>query len=70
MINVKSQIVYVYQSYFQDLIGQPSRDCNDNLALAQMEATLKELLFLWFSVGFLKIERVTWQTSCDILQKV
>lgn len=35
-----------------------------------MDATLKEMLFLWFSVGFMTVERVTWQTSCDILQKV
>lgn len=25
---------------------------------------------LWFSVGFLHIERITWESACDILQKV
>jgi hypothetical protein len=56
---------------FQDLIKQQSsKDSNDTLALIQMDATLKDLLLLWFSVGFMKVQRITWQTSCDILQKV
>ena len=31
---------------------------------------LKDLLSLWFSVGFFSLERVTWQSPCDIVQKV
>ncbi|KAL7299800.1 hypothetical protein TKK_0007544 [Trichogramma kaykai] len=53
-----------------ETMNQLPRDSSDLLMLSQMDATLKELLFLWFSVGFLKIERVTWETPCDILQKV
>ncbi|XP_058809041.1 malonyl-CoA decarboxylase, mitochondrial-like [Phymastichus coffea] len=53
-----------------DIISQSSKDSDKSLSLGQMDVTLKELLFFWFSVGFLKLERVTWQTPCDILQKV
>lgn len=38
--------------------------------LRTLNTTLKELLALWFSVGFLNLERVTWDSSCDMLQKV
>uniref|UniRef100_T1JCC3 Malonyl-CoA decarboxylase C-terminal domain-containing protein n=1 Tax=Strigamia maritima TaxID=126957 RepID=T1JCC3_STRMM len=38
--------------------------------LRALNSALKELLALWFSVGFLNLERVTWQSSCDMLQKV
>lgn len=38
--------------------------------LAAMNGCVRELLALWFSVGFLTLERVTWQSPCDMLQKV
>ncbi|KAJ8683463.1 hypothetical protein QAD02_019255 [Eretmocerus hayati] len=53
-----------------DLINETPKDSNDALSLSQMDLSLRDLLFLWFSVGFMKIQRVTWQTPCDILQKV
>ncbi|XP_014216626.1 malonyl-CoA decarboxylase, mitochondrial-like [Copidosoma floridanum] len=53
-----------------DLLSQSSRDSSDIINLSVMDGTLRDLLYLWFSVGFMKAERVTWQTSCDILQKV
>ena len=31
---------------------------------------LRELLTLWFAVGFLDLQRVTWTSPCDIVQKV
>ncbi|KAF4529235.1 hypothetical protein B566_EDAN017747 [Ephemera danica] len=36
----------------------------------QLNSTLRDLLSMWFSVGFLRLERVTWQSPCDLLQKV
>ncbi|CAB3383192.1 Hypothetical predicted protein [Cloeon dipterum] len=47
--------------------------CKDEVAsaaLQQLNTTLRELLSMWFSVGFLRLERVTWQSPCDLLQKV
>ncbi|XP_024085704.1 malonyl-CoA decarboxylase, mitochondrial-like [Cimex lectularius] len=40
------------------------------IPLQQLNATLKDLLSLWFSVGFLSLERVTWKSPCEMLQKI
>ncbi|XP_043683820.1 malonyl-CoA decarboxylase, mitochondrial-like isoform X2 [Vespula pensylvanica] len=52
-----------------ELISETS-DSDKNFVMQQLNLTLKDLLLLWFSVGFLHLERITWETSCDILQKV
>ncbi|XP_046985540.1 malonyl-CoA decarboxylase, mitochondrial-like isoform X1 [Schistocerca americana] len=39
-------------------------------SLQQLNITLKEMLALWFSVGFLKLERITWRSPCEMLQKI
>ncbi|CAG0883604.1 unnamed protein product [Darwinula stevensoni] len=38
--------------------------------LRAMDHALKETLTLWFSVGFLTLERVTWNSPCAMLQKI
>ena len=38
--------------------------------LRSLASALKELIALWFSVGFLQLERVTWQSPCAMLEKV
>ncbi|XP_012272190.1 malonyl-CoA decarboxylase, mitochondrial [Orussus abietinus] len=45
-------------------------DMENTVAIQQLNTTLQDLLLLWFSVGFLHLERITWQSSCDMLQKV
>jgi len=35
-----------------------------------LNGTLKSLLSEWFSVGLLRLERITWQSPCDILQRI
>ena len=35
-----------------------------------MNACLRDLLSLWFAVGFLSLERITWRSACDMLQKI
>uniref|UniRef100_UPI0037E7C547 malonyl-CoA decarboxylase, mitochondrial isoform X1 n=1 Tax=Semicossyphus pulcher TaxID=241346 RepID=UPI0037E7C547 len=35
-----------------------------------LNGTLKSLLSEWFSVGLLRLERITWQSPCEILQKI
>nr|CAD7394593.1 unnamed protein product [Timema cristinae] len=40
------------------------------LPLQQLNFTLRETLSLWFSVGFLNLERVTWRSPCEMLQKI
>lgn len=39
-------------------------------ALQDLNGTLKSLLSEWFSVGLLRLERITWQSPCEILQKI
>lgn len=53
-----------------DLVSESSIDNSYYVELQQLNTTLRELLSMWFSVGFLDLERVTWQSSCDMLQKV
>ncbi|CAH0384967.1 unnamed protein product [Bemisia tabaci] len=36
----------------------------------QMNLTLKNLISDWFSVGFLELQRITWKSSCQMLQKI
>ena len=38
--------------------------------LKRMNNHLKLLLAHWFSVGFLRLENITWNSSCSMLQKV
>ncbi|CAK9833729.1 Malonyl-CoA decarboxylase, mitochondrial [Anthophora retusa] len=47
-----------------------NKETNENITIQQLNITLRDLLLLWFSVGFLHLERITWQTACDILQKI
>ncbi|XP_076381986.1 malonyl-CoA decarboxylase, mitochondrial [Megalopta genalis] len=46
------------------------KETDANIIIQQLNISLRDLLLLWFSVGFLHLERVTWQSSCDILQKI
>ncbi|KAK4304483.1 hypothetical protein Pmani_007792 [Petrolisthes manimaculis] len=39
-------------------------------ALKTMDSTLRELLSLWFTVGLLNVQRITWESPCNMLQKV
>ena len=43
---------------------------DETAALKQMNAQLRQLLGHWFSVGFLRLEQVTWSSPCAMLQKV
>lgn len=39
-------------------------------AIQRLNSVLRELLALWFSVGFLNLERVTWESPCAMLEKI
>ncbi|CAH1799819.1 unnamed protein product [Owenia fusiformis] len=41
-----------------------------NPHLRTLSNSLKELISVWFSVGLVHLQRVTWQSSCDMLQKI
>lgn len=46
------------------------KDVDESAVIQQLNHTLRDLLLLWFSVGFLHVERITWESACDVLQKV
>ncbi|ESO88954.1 hypothetical protein LOTGIDRAFT_106236, partial [Lottia gigantea] len=35
-----------------------------------LNSALRDLISLWFSVGFLTLQRITWESPCDLVQKV
>jgi len=38
--------------------------------LVEMNTHLKEILAQWFSVQLLDLQNITWESPCDILEKV
>lgn len=38
--------------------------------LKSVANSIRDLLTLWFTVGFLNLQRVTWESPCDMVQKV
>ena len=47
-----------------------SQNPNRKVFLRLMSTELSDLLSLWFSAGFLRLERITWNSPTSILQKV
>jgi malonyl-CoA decarboxylase len=43
---------------------------NDNRELVHLDGDLRHLFKAWFNPGFLKLERVTWETKAAILEKI
>jgi malonyl-CoA decarboxylase len=39
-------------------------------ALAALEADLKDLLVAWFDLGFLELQRITWESPAALLEKL
>ncbi|XP_063405322.1 malonyl-CoA decarboxylase, mitochondrial-like isoform X1 [Mytilus trossulus] len=42
----------------------------DSAYLRSTSNSVRDLLTLWFTVGFLNLQRVTWESPCDMVQKV
>ncbi|KAL2093094.1 hypothetical protein ACEWY4_010406 [Coilia grayii] len=53
-----------------DVIEITSNKASDSPHLRDLNGTLKGLLSEWFSVGLLTLERITWQSPCELLQKI
>ncbi|KAK2715541.1 malonyl-CoA decarboxylase, mitochondrial-like isoform X2 [Artemia franciscana] len=39
-------------------------------SMRSMNNALRDLLVLWFSVGFLNLEIITWKSPCEMLEKI
>lgn len=56
-----------------DLVGSISSleiSSPDCLPVQQLNISLRDLLSTWFNVGFLQLERITWNSPCQMLQKI
>ena len=57
-------------SFFpQDILSDRELNCARDELMA-VNHSIRHLLSMWFSVGFLNMERMTWQSPCDITEKV
>ncbi len=43
---------------------------NDNKELKSLDEDLRELFKSWFNPGFLKLEKITWDTKAAVLEKI
>ncbi|XP_068613300.1 malonyl-CoA decarboxylase, mitochondrial-like [Brachionichthys hirsutus] len=53
-----------------DVLEMISSKASESPHIRDLNGTLKGLLSEWFSVGLLRLERITWQSPCEILQKI
>ncbi|XP_026852069.2 malonyl-CoA decarboxylase, mitochondrial [Electrophorus electricus] len=53
-----------------DVLHSTSSKVTDSPHMRDLNSTLKSLLSEWFSVGLLQLERITWQSPCELLQKI
>uniref|UniRef100_A0A663LZW1 Malonyl-CoA decarboxylase n=1 Tax=Athene cunicularia TaxID=194338 RepID=A0A663LZW1_ATHCN len=53
-----------------DLVEGLATKVMDGPHVKEMSGVLKSMLSEWFSTGFLNLERVTWQSPCEVLQKI
>ncbi|ODM96466.1 Malonyl-CoA decarboxylase, mitochondrial [Orchesella cincta] len=53
-----------------DLLDAIGKSEGNNASLKALNNGIRDLLGNWFSIGFLNLERVTWQSSCEMLQKI
>ncbi|XP_069494771.1 malonyl-CoA decarboxylase, mitochondrial [Ambystoma mexicanum] len=53
-----------------DLLQSLEPAASEGPELREMNGVLKSMFSEWFSVGFLNLERITWQSPCELLQKI
>ncbi|KAM5138107.1 malonyl-CoA decarboxylase, mitochondrial [Mantella aurantiaca] len=53
-----------------DIIESMASKLADGPYIREMSGVLRSMMSEWFSVGFLHLERITWQSPCEVLQKI
>ncbi|XP_037538627.1 malonyl-CoA decarboxylase, mitochondrial [Nematolebias whitei] len=53
-----------------DVLEVMSLKASESPHIRELNGALKSLLSEWFSVGLLRLERITWQSPCEVLQKI
>ena len=56
--------------FLVDLRAELLSFAKSDRALLALESDLKGLLTSWFDVGFLELQRVTWRSSANVLEKI
>uniref|UniRef100_A0A672H290 Malonyl-CoA decarboxylase n=1 Tax=Salarias fasciatus TaxID=181472 RepID=A0A672H290_SALFA len=73
ILQVEDRLRYSLTPRYKQLFSHISRvegGASETPHIRDLNATLKSLLSEWFSVGLLRLERITWQSPCEILQKI
>ncbi|KAL7638269.1 UNVERIFIED_CONTAM: hypothetical protein RMT77_010833 [Armadillidium vulgare] len=53
-----------------NLLGTQNIERESQTELKTFDANLRDLLSLWFTVGLLELQRITWESPCELLQKI
>ena len=56
--------------FLVDMRAELLRLSRDNTALAGLERDLRDLLSSWFDIGFLELQRITWNSPAAFLEKI
>ena len=56
--------------FLVDLRADLLEICHESPPLKGLDADLKDLLRSWFDIGFLKLERITWDAPATLLEKL
>ncbi len=55
--------------FLVDLRAELMRWAKDNQALKDLDKDVYRLLVSWFDIGFLDLQRITWKSSAELLEK-
>jgi len=55
--------------FLVDLRSELMRWAEDNQALQDLDKDVYRLLVSWFDIGFLDLQRITWKSSAELLEK-
>ena len=63
--------VFIFQSIIRESQDEVVNSDSESLRLLlELDGHLRSLLSQWFSLGFLDLQRITWESPCDIIEKV
>merc|ERR1712002_196106 len=70
LVDMRAEVLNFLQERKQSSTLSDINKTDDTSYVNALNSCLKDLLLAWFSVGFLQLERITWKSSCDMLQKI
>ena len=69
LVDLRADMIQIIRTINETELAKEEKERLTPL-LKTMNNHLKLLLAHWFSVGFLTLEQITWNSSCSMLQKV